>query len=74
MNSLVDFEQLQRLCRPAGPRPTARTVRRWASQHGIAYAPDGSGGIWTTTAALNRVLGIRINPDPNGQSITGELM
>ena len=74
MNSLVDFEQLQRLCRPTGPRPTARTVRRWASQHGIAYAPDGSGGIWTTTAALNRVLGIQSNNDQIFLSASEDMM
>ena len=74
MDSIVDFEQLQRLCRPSGPRPTARTVRRWANRLGIAFAPDGRGGIWTTTVALNRVLGIRIHPDPRGQCLTGEMM
>ena len=74
MSSIVDFEQLQRLCRPSGPRPTATTVRRWANRQGIAYAPDGSGGILTTTAALNKVLGIQGNNDKIFLSASEDMM
>lgn len=53
---ILQFEDLQRLCRPHGPPPRASTVRRWAERQKISYKYDGSGGIWTTLAALNTAL------------------
>ena len=74
MDFIVNFEQLQRLCRPFCPRPTVTTVRRWANRQGIPYLTDGRGGIWTTAAALNRVLGIDNYSDQHGQPITADMM
>ena len=74
MDFIVNFEQLQRLCRPSGPRPTVTTVRRWADRQGISYATDGNGGIWTTASALNRVLGIDNYADQRVQPVTGDMM
>lgn len=65
MTQVVTFLDLQRMCRPAGPTPRASTVRRWADRQRIRYKPDGSGGIWTTTAALNAALGIGPVPVPS---------
>lgn len=56
--SVVRFDDLQRLCRPEGPLPRAATVRRWANAQGIRVKPDGAGGFWTTTDALNFALGL----------------
>lgn len=56
--AVVRFDALQRLCRPDGPLPRAATVRRWATNQGIRFKPDGAGGIWTTTDALNAALGL----------------
>lgn len=58
MTGIITFNDLQRLCRPAGPTPRASTVRRWADRQQIRYKYDGDGGIWTTAAALNAALGI----------------
>lgn len=58
MTGIITFNDLQRMCRPAGPAPRASTVRRWADRQQIRYKYDGAGGIWTTTAALNAALGI----------------
>ena len=74
MDFIVNYEQLQRLCRPSGPRPTVTTVRRWADRLGIRYAPDGHGGIWTTVTALNRILCFPDNNDPIFQSVSKEMI
>lgn len=58
IGSIIEFADLQQLCRPAGPTPTPSTVRRWATAQGIRYKLDGRGGIWTTTDALNAALGL----------------
>lgn len=55
-DQILRFEDLQRLCRPHGPPPRPATVRRWAERQQISYKYDGSGGIWTTLAALNSAL------------------
>lgn len=54
---ILQFEDLQELCRP-GERPRLATVEKWAQDAGIRYKYDGSGGIWSTTAALNAALGV----------------
>lgn len=56
--SILEFEDLQRLCRPTGHKPTPATVRRWATAQGIPYKWNAQGGIWTTTDALNAALGL----------------
>ena len=74
MDFIVNFEQLQRLCRPSGPRPTVTTVRRWADRLGIRYAPDGHGGIWTTATALNRILCLSNQNDQIFQSMFEDMI
>lgn len=56
--AVLTFEDLRRLCAPAGPAPRASTVVRWARDQGIRYKYDGRGGIWTTVDALNAALGL----------------
>lgn len=51
-DSILQFTDLQELCRP-GKKPRLSTVARGASSQGIKYRYDGKGGIWTTTDALN---------------------
>ncbi len=52
-----DFDALRALSR-LGPRATLARVEKWARSQGIAYRYDGSGGIWTTAAALDRAIGV----------------
>ncbi|KOO80395.1 hypothetical protein ACUDCE_19460 [Stenotrophomonas pavanii] len=54
---ILQFRDLQELCQP-GKRPRLATVIRWASECGIRFLYDGSGGIWTTMDALNEALGL----------------
>lgn len=59
IGTVLQFEDLQRLCRPApAPLPKLSTVEKWARGQGIQYRYDGKGGIWTTLDALNRALGV----------------
>lgn len=60
IGSILQFQDLQRLCRPApgASLPKLATVERWARDQGIRYRYDGQGGIWTTLEALNAALGI----------------
>lgn len=62
---ILQFEDLQRLCRPApeAPMPKLATVERWAKAQGIRYRYDGQGGIWTTLDALNAALGLQAAND-----------
>ncbi len=55
---ILQFEDLQRLCRPRGPAPRAATVVRWAERQKIRYKYDSEGRIWTTLAAINAALGL----------------
>lgn len=55
--SILQFEDLQELCKP-GEKPLLSTVETWARKHHIRYQYDAKGGIWTTTEALNTALGI----------------
>lgn len=57
IGSVLQFEDLQQLCRP-GKHPRLATVEAWARQQGIRYQYDGRGGIWTTLEALNAALGL----------------
>ena len=61
IGSIIEFVELQRLCRPNGPRPSVTVVMRWAKQQGIRYKSDGCGGIWTTSEAVNAALGLPSN-------------
>jgi len=54
---ILQFEDLQQLCRP-GKRPRLATVETWAKRQGIRYQYDAEGGIWTTVEALNAALGL----------------
>jgi len=58
---ILQFEDLQQLCRP-GEKPRLATVEAWAQRQGIRYQYDASGGIWTTLEALNVSLGISARP------------
>ncbi|HEL4844843.1 TPA: hypothetical protein UOA08_001381 [Stenotrophomonas maltophilia] len=57
IREILQFHDLQELCQP-GKRPRLATVIRWAHGCGIRFLYDGSGGIWTTMAALNEALGL----------------
>lgn len=61
IGSILQFEDLQRLCRPApdAPMPQLATVEKWARTQGIRYRYDAQGGIWTTVDALNAALGLQ---------------
>ena len=54
---VLQFEDLQQLCRP-GEHPRLATVESWARRIGLRYTYDGKGGIWTTVDALNAAIGI----------------
>lgn len=57
IGSVLQFEDLQQLCRP-GERPRLATVEKWAREQGVRYRYDGKGGIWTTVDALNAAMGL----------------
>lgn len=57
IGSVFEYEDLQELCKK-GKKPKLCTVVRWAERNGIRFRYDGSGGIWTTVAALNSALGL----------------
>lgn len=57
IGNVLQFEDLQELCRP-GERPRMATVVKWADEVGIRYKFDGRGGIWTTLDALNAAVGV----------------
>jgi hypothetical protein len=63
IDTILQFSDLQELCRP-GEKPRLSTVERWAASQGIRYRYDGKGGIWTTVDALNAALGL-VPPDEN---------
>lgn len=58
IGEILQFRDLQELCQP-GKRPRLATVERWARDRHIRFQYDASGGIWTTTTALNEALGIK---------------
>lgn len=62
IGTVLQFEDLQELCRPK-TQPRLATVERWARDQGIRYRYDGRGGIWTTTDALNAALGLAANEE-----------
>lgn len=62
----IDFDTLRALSR-LGPRATMKRVERWASAQGILYRYDGNGGIWTTTAALDKAVGIDMSASNSDQ-------
>jgi len=57
---ILQFQDLQRLCRPDphAPPPRLATVVRWADRQGIPFKYDGDGGIFTTVDAVNAALGL----------------
>ncbi len=57
IGEILQFRDLQELCQP-GKRPRLTTVERWARDRRIRFQYDASGGIWTTTTALNEALGL----------------
>lgn len=61
---VLQFQDLQDLCKP-GERPRLATVEAWCRKEGIPFRYDGSGGIWTTVAALNATLGVAAANDGN---------
>lgn len=73
IGEILQFRDLQELCRP-GKRPRLATVERWARDRGICFQYDASGGIWTTTAALNLGLGIGNGAQNDSQYDPSELL
>ena len=66
IGSVLQFEDLQALCRPRAARPPRRaTVEAWAKKIGLSYTYDGDGGIISTLDAVNAALGITAANDSN---------
>lgn len=57
IGEVLQFEDLQELCKP-GERPRLATVEAWARRIGLRYTYDGQGGLLSTLAAVNAVLGV----------------
>jgi len=72
IGEILQFRDLQELCQP-GKRPRLATVERWARHRNIRFQYDACGGIWTTTAALNEALGLRV-PASNGDTYSTDLL
>lgn len=72
IGEVLQFHDLQDICQP-GKRPRLATVERWARDRGIRFQYDGSGGIWTTTTALNEALGLT-TPASNGDTYSPDLL
>ena len=59
IGTVLQFQDLQALCRPSGARPPRRaTVEAWAKKIGLPYTYDGNGGIITTVDAFNAAMGL----------------
>jgi hypothetical protein len=69
IGDILQFEDLQRMCRPnpKGPLPRLATVERWARKIGLRYTYDAAGGIITTVAALNAALGVTTAANDDGK-------
>jgi hypothetical protein len=76
LGDILQFEDLQRLCRPSPnePAPKLRTVARWAESQGIRYLYDGKGGIFTTMSALQDAVRGRAIPAGNDDTPLHELI
>ncbi|MDQ7284913.1 hypothetical protein [Stenotrophomonas sp. Sm5341] len=72
IGEILQFRDLQELCQP-GKRPRLATVERWARDRRIRFQYDASGGIWTTTTALNEALGLAA-PASNGDTYSTDLL
>lgn len=59
---VLTFDDLRAISR-LGERATLATVERWAQRIGLKYGHDARGGIWTTTDALNAVVGLIVAPE-----------
>lgn len=56
---VLQFEDLQALCKPKAERPPRRAaVEKWAKKIGLRYTYDGAGGIMSTIEALNAAMGL----------------
>lgn len=72
IGSLLQFEDLQRLCRPAAPKPPRRaTVEAWARKIGLHYTYDGHGGIISSVEAFNAALGVH-QPAANADQLAAD--
>lgn len=69
---ILTYPDLQRIVRPAGPRPNVATVIRWAKRNHIRYGVDADGGVFTTVDAVNAGLGLL--PTPAEQSNLEDLI
>jgi len=59
IGSVLQFQDLQALCRPNAAHPPRRaTVEAWAKKIGLPYTYDGRGGIISTVDAFNAAIGI----------------
>lgn len=68
IGSVLQFEDLQRLCKPRAERPPRRAaVEAWARKIGLQYTYDAQGGIISTVEAVNRVLGLSPQPANDGK-------
>lgn len=59
IGNVLQFQDLQALCRPKAAHPPRRaTVEAWAKKIGLSYTYDGDGGIISTVEAMNAALGL----------------
>lgn len=58
IGSILQYEDLQQLCKPDG-RPTLATVEAWARRIGLRYTYDAKGGIISSVDAFNAAIGIQ---------------
>lgn len=73
IGSILQFEDLQELCKP-GEKPRLATVEAWARKQGVRFGYDGRGGIWTTVEALNAALGFRPANDDSSKYDPNDLV
>ena len=59
IGTIVEFTDLQRLCRPGDTLPSRATVCAWLKQRGIPYLLDLHNGPFTTLEAINAAMGVR---------------
>lgn len=57
IGSVLQFEDLQELCKP-GEHPRLATVEAWARKIGLRYTYGGRGGLLSTVDAVNVALGL----------------
>lgn len=60
IGAIVEFADLQLLCRKGDALPARTTVMRWLGRQGIAYRLDLRQRPFTTVDAINAAMGIGV--------------